>query len=119
MRAGNLYFLAGVIPLNKAGNAVQGTTIEEQTRLVLDYIGATLKSQGMSLDNVVMSDVYMKDLDEFGAMNKICSRPRSPPGTSIRCYRSGRIIHDRSAPANDLRRRDSAPDTPTAAIIDG
>jgi len=34
VQAGNLYFLAGVIPLNKAGNAVQGTTIEEQTRLV-------------------------------------------------------------------------------------
>ena len=71
VQAGNLYFLAGVIPLNKAGNAVQGTTIEEQTRLVLDYIGATLKSQGMSFDNVVMSNVYMKDLNEFAVMNKV------------------------------------------------
>jgi len=71
VQAGNLYFLAGVIPLNKAGNAVQGATIEEQTRLVLDYIGATLKSQGMSFDNVVMSNVYMKDLNEFAAMNKV------------------------------------------------
>jgi reactive intermediate/imine deaminase len=71
VQAGNLYFLAGVIPLNKEGNAVQGKTIEEQTRLVLDYIGATLKSQGMSFDNVVMSNVYMKDLNEFGAMNKV------------------------------------------------
>jgi reactive intermediate/imine deaminase len=71
VQAGNLYFLAGVIPLNKAGNAVQGTTIEEQTRLVLDYIGATLKSQGMNFSNVVMSNVYMKDLNEFAAMNKI------------------------------------------------
>jgi 2-iminobutanoate/2-iminopropanoate deaminase len=71
VQAGNLYFLAGVIPLNKEGNAVQGKTIEEQTRLVLDYIGATLKSQGMSFDNVVMSNVYMKDLNEFAAMNKV------------------------------------------------
>jgi reactive intermediate/imine deaminase len=71
VQTGNLYFLAGVIPLNKAGNAVQGTTIEEQTRLVLDYIGATLRSQGLSFENVVMSNVYMKDLNEFAAMNKI------------------------------------------------
>jgi reactive intermediate/imine deaminase len=71
VQAGNLYFLAGVIPLNKAGNAVQGTTIDEQTRLVLDYIGATLMSQGMSFSNVVMSNVYMKDLNEFAAMNKV------------------------------------------------
>jgi reactive intermediate/imine deaminase len=71
VQAGNLFFLAGVIPLNKEGNAVQGKTIEEQTRLVLDYIGATLKSQGKSFDNVVMSNVYMKDLNEFAAMNKV------------------------------------------------
>jgi 2-iminobutanoate/2-iminopropanoate deaminase len=71
VQAGNLVFLAGVIPLNKAGNAVQGTTIEEQTRLTLDYIGAKLKSQGMGFENVVMSTVYMKNLNDFGAMNKI------------------------------------------------
>jgi 2-iminobutanoate/2-iminopropanoate deaminase len=71
VQAGNLYFLSGVIPLNKAGNAVQGTTIEEQTRLVLDYIGAKLKSQGMSYDNVVMSTVYLKNLNDFATMNKI------------------------------------------------
>jgi 2-iminobutanoate/2-iminopropanoate deaminase len=71
VQTGNLYFLAGVIPLNKAGNTIQGTTIEEQTKLVLDYIGATLKSQGMDFSNVVMSNVYMKDLNEFAAMNKV------------------------------------------------
>ncbi len=71
VQAGNLYFLAGVIPLNKAGNAVQGTTVEEQTRLVLDYIGAKLKSQGLGFEHVVMSTVYMKNLNDFGSMNKI------------------------------------------------
>jgi 2-iminobutanoate/2-iminopropanoate deaminase len=71
VQAGNLVFMAGVIPLNKAGNAVQGTTIEEQTRLTLDYIGAKLKSQGMSFENVVMSTVYMKNLNDFAAMNKV------------------------------------------------
>ena len=71
VQSGNLIFLAGVIPLNKAGNAVQGTTIEEQTRLVLDYIGAKLKSQGIGYENVLMSTVYMKNLNDFGAMNKV------------------------------------------------
>lgn len=71
VQTGNMYFLAGVIPLNKAGNAVQGATIEEQTRLVLDYIGAKLKSQGMTFENVVMSNVYMKNLNDFAAMNKV------------------------------------------------
>lgn len=82
VQTGPLYFLAGVIPLNKAGNAIQGTTIEEQTKLVLDYIGAKLKSQGMTHDNVVMSTVYLKNLNDFAAMNKVYGEyfKTAPPG---------------------------------------
>lgn len=82
VQTGNLYFLAGVIPLNKAGNAVQGATIEEQTTLVLDYIGAKLKSQGMTHDNVVMSTVYLKNLNDFAAMNRVYGEyfKTAPPG---------------------------------------
>lgn len=68
---GGMVYLSGVIPLNAAGNAVQGTTIEEQTKLVLDYIGAKLRSQGLSYEDVVMSTVYMKDLNDFAVMNRI------------------------------------------------
>lgn len=71
VQTGNLIFFSGVIPLNKAGSAVQGTTIEEQTRLVLDYIGAKLKSQGIGFEHVVMSTVFMKNLNDFATMNKI------------------------------------------------
>jgi 2-iminobutanoate/2-iminopropanoate deaminase len=71
VQTGNLLFLSGVIPLNKAGAAVQGANIEEQTRLVLDYIGAKLRSQGLGHENVVMSTVYLKNLNDFATMNKI------------------------------------------------
>ncbi len=71
VQTGNLVFLSGVIALNKAGTAIQGATIEEQTRLVLDYIGAKLRSQGIAFEHVVMSTVYMKNLNDFATMNKI------------------------------------------------
>jgi len=82
VQTGNTYYLSGVIPLNKAGNAIQGTTIEEQTRLVLEYIGEILKSQGMTHDNVVMSTVFMKDLNEFARMNVVYGEffKTAPPG---------------------------------------
>ena len=81
VQAGNLLFLSGVIPLNKAGDAVVGDTIEEQTRLVLDYIGAKLESQGLGFENVVMSHVFMADLNDFRAMNGVYSEyfPTDPP----------------------------------------
>jgi 2-iminobutanoate/2-iminopropanoate deaminase len=71
VQAGNTYYLSGVIPLNLAGNAIQGSTIEEQTKQVLDYIGAVLKAQGMTHANVVMSNVFLKDLNEFAKMNAV------------------------------------------------
>jgi len=71
VQTGHTYYLSGVIPLNMAGNAIVCSTIEEQTRLVLEYIGAVLQSQGLSHANVVMSTVFMKDLNEFAAMNKV------------------------------------------------
>ena len=40
-------------------------------RAVLDHIGEKLKSQGLSHDDVLMSTVYMKDLNDFAAMNRV------------------------------------------------
>ena len=68
---GRLIYFSGVIPLNKEGTAVQGSTVEEQTRLVLDYIGMQLQSQCLAYADVLSSTVYMKDLNEFAAMNRV------------------------------------------------
>ena len=68
---GNVIYLSGVLPLNAAGSAVEGTTVEEQTRTVLNFIGAKLKSQGLSYEDVLSSTVYMKDLNEFAVMNRV------------------------------------------------
>ena len=69
--SGGTIYLSGVLPLNQAANAIVGTTIEEQTRLVLTLIGEKLKSQGLSHDDVLMSTVYMKDLNDFAKMNQV------------------------------------------------
>jgi reactive intermediate/imine deaminase len=68
---GNTIYFSGVLPLNAAGNAINGTTIEEQTHAVLKFIGAKLQSQGLSYEDVLSTTVYMKDLNEFAAMNKV------------------------------------------------
>jgi reactive intermediate/imine deaminase len=78
---GNLIYFSGLIALNKAGTAIEGATIEEQTKLVLDYIGAGLESQGLTYDDVLSSTVYMKDLNEFTAMNGVYGQyfKKDPP----------------------------------------
>jgi len=77
----NLIYFSGVIALNKEGTAIVGTTTEEQTRLVLEYIGAALASQGLGFEDVLNSTVYMKDLNDFAAMNAIYGQffTKNPP----------------------------------------
>jgi len=71
IRAGNFLFLAGQIPLDPESGEIVGESVEEQTRLVLENLGAVLREAGMSYANVVKSFVYLSDLDEFGAMNSV------------------------------------------------
>lgn len=68
---GNTLYFSGVLPLNTAGTAIYGSTIEEQTHAVLKFIGVKLQSQGLSYEDVLSTTVYMKDLNEFAAMNKV------------------------------------------------
>ena len=68
---GNTIYFSGVLPLNMAGNAIDGTTIEAQTHAVLKFMGAKLQSQGLSYDDVLATTVYLKDMNEFAAMNKV------------------------------------------------
>ena len=81
---GNLIYFSGLIALNKEGTAIEGATTAEQTRRVLDYIGAGLASQGLTYEDVLSSTVYMQDLNDFAAMNAVYGEyfKKDPPARS-------------------------------------
>jgi len=71
LKAGNLLFLSGSIPLDPiSGQLVRGG-IAEQTRRVMENIKALLEAAGASFDNVARTTVFMVDLGEFANMNEI------------------------------------------------
>ena len=72
MRVGNLLFCSGQIPLTAEGKLVEGG-IKEQTRQVLENVGAILRDQNLTFENVVKSTVFMTDLAEFAEMNGVYS----------------------------------------------
>ncbi|AZO81120.1 reactive intermediate/imine deaminase [Bosea sp. Tri-49] len=72
IRAGNTVFLAGQIPIDpKTKQLMKDASIEDQTKLVLDNLKAVLEADGLTMDNVVSTSVFMKDLNEFGKMNEV------------------------------------------------
>jgi 2-iminobutanoate/2-iminopropanoate deaminase len=70
VRNGNFLFCSGQIPLDpKSGQIVSGD-IAAQTRRVLDNIGAVLKAEGLSFENIVKTTVFLTDLGDFQAVNE-------------------------------------------------
>ncbi|MCS6807681.1 MAG: RidA family protein [Bacteroidota bacterium] len=70
---GTMLFVAGQIPLTPSGELVSGG-ITEQTTQVLDNISAILKEAGYSLSHVVKATVFLKDMNNFAAMNDVYAR---------------------------------------------
>lgn len=67
----NLIFTSGQIPIDPStGNVVNGG-IKEQTRQSLKNVSALLEEANSSLANVVKTTVFIKDMNEFAAMNEV------------------------------------------------
>jgi 2-iminobutanoate/2-iminopropanoate deaminase len=66
-----MVFLAGQIPINPATGQVSTGSIEEQTAQVLDNLKAVLAADGMTMDNVVSTTVYVKELNDFAKLNTV------------------------------------------------
>lgn len=84
--AGGMVYCAGQIPLDpKTGEIVSGG-IAEQTHQVLKNLRAVLKQAGSDLDKAVKTTVFIKDMNNFVAMNEVYGRPEyfgsQPPARS-------------------------------------
>jgi 2-iminobutanoate/2-iminopropanoate deaminase len=71
VRAGNLIFTAGQIPIDPVTQQVVVGGIAEQTKRVMENLKAILDEAGSSLDRVIKATVFLKDLSDFAAMNAV------------------------------------------------
>jgi 2-iminobutanoate/2-iminopropanoate deaminase len=79
IRAGNLLFLSGQIPLDPAsGNLVAGG-IDAQTHQVFRNIDGILKAAGASFASVVTATVFLADMNDFASVNAIYATYFSAP----------------------------------------
>ena len=69
---GNLIFTSGQIALDINGSIVSDDK-KHQTKKVISYLKSILEENGASLDSVVKTTVFMKDMNDFAAMNEVYS----------------------------------------------
>jgi 2-iminobutanoate/2-iminopropanoate deaminase len=79
-----LVFLSGQIPLDPSTGQLVDGDISVQTARVLDNIAAVLAASGSSLDRVLKTTVFVKNLADFPKMNEVYSRyfPANAPARS-------------------------------------
>lgn len=84
VRANGMVFLSGQIGIDpQTGKLVEGG-IQAETARVLENLKTVLEGAGLTLDDVVKTTVFLKDLGDFGQMNEIYAKyfGANPPARS-------------------------------------
>lgn len=69
--AANIIFVSGQIPLDKTTGKIVEGGIASQTKKALENLSAVLKASDSSLDGVVKTTVFLKDMKDFAEMNRV------------------------------------------------
>jgi 2-iminobutanoate/2-iminopropanoate deaminase len=81
VRAGDFLYTSGQIALDPATGQVVPGSITEQTTQVLENLKAILEAAGTELSRVVKTLVFLKDMNDFSAMNAVYGKYLAPEGT--------------------------------------
>ena len=73
VRAGDYIFISGQVPVGENNQLVKGG-IEIQTEIVLNKIKTLLEQANSSLEDVIKTTVFLTNIDDFSAMNKVYQR---------------------------------------------
>ncbi|HTM01991.1 MAG TPA: Rid family detoxifying hydrolase [Vicinamibacterales bacterium] len=71
IRAGNLLFISGQVPIDPRTAAIVGADIAAQTEQVMRNLAALLTAAGAGFEHVVRTTVFLADMNEFAAMNAV------------------------------------------------
>jgi 2-iminobutanoate/2-iminopropanoate deaminase len=84
IRANGFVFLSGQIPFDPATGELITGDVTAQTTRVLDNVKAIAEAAGSSLDKAVKATVFLKDMNDFAAMNEVYGKyfAHNPPARS-------------------------------------
>lgn len=71
VKAGDFIYVSGQIPIDPSTGEFAGNDIKTQTKQSLENIKAILESAGATLENVVKTNVFLSDMNNFTPMNEV------------------------------------------------
>jgi 2-iminobutanoate/2-iminopropanoate deaminase len=94
IKAGNLLFVSGQIPIDPATGALIDGDITAQTEQVMRNLGALLRAAGVGFDHVVRTTVFLADMGDFAAMNEVYGRHVTAPPPARATVQVARLPRD-------------------------
>ena len=94
VKAGNLLFVSGQVPIDPATGDLVSGDIAAQTHRVFQNIGQILAAAGASFDAVVRSTVYLLDMNDFARMNEVYGTYFTSPAPARATVQVARLPKD-------------------------
>ena len=93
IQAGNLLFISGQLPVDPTNGAISND-IKVQTQQSLENVKAIILAAGFSMDDIVKTTVYVKDLNQFNDINQVYASffTQNPPARA--CIEIARLPKD-------------------------
>ena len=94
LKAGGFVWCSGQIPINPATGAIEAVTIEDQTRQVIENLSNVLSAAGSSLASVVKTTVFIRDMNDFAALNGVYAEMFGETKPARSCVEVARLPKD-------------------------
>jgi 2-iminobutanoate/2-iminopropanoate deaminase len=94
LRAGQLLFSSGQVPIDPETGAMATGDIAAQTRRVLENIGALLTAGGLTYADLVRTTVFLADMNDFAAMNEVYRTYLTEPYPARSTVEAARLPRD-------------------------
>ena len=94
IRAGNLLFISGQVPIDPQTGTIVGADIAAQTKQVMRNLAALLTAAGAGFEHVVRTTVFLTDMNEFAAMNAVYGRYVADPPPARATLQVARLPRD-------------------------
>ncbi|BCJ96638.1 reactive intermediate/imine deaminase [Anaerocolumna cellulosilytica] len=90
----DIIYTSGVIPINPEDGSLVTGDIKEQAERVLKNLSALLESCGTSLDKVIKTTVFIKNMDDFAALNEVYAKYFTKDFPARSCVEVARLPKD-------------------------
>ena len=94
VKVGNLLFTSGMIPIDPESNTLVEGGIEIQAERALKNVKALLEASGTSMDKVVKTVVFIKNMDDFAKVNEIYAKYFTSDFPARSCVEVARLPKD-------------------------